>query len=184
MISISQEMKIQKTTGCTESHQSFPLTLRLEHHEEESDSVSVSEDSCILPYYKAIIWVFTNMSGMLLIDLKGLIIDCNPIFVQLALGYSRDQLVGCVRNLLIYLVLCIFLAFEEQQIKNDRIPEERTLLKHSFNFFNKFNKFSVIYLNYLGAWGNSSEFHRSSLRSIPQHSETQEWILHSRFLFY
>jgi len=92
--SLSDEMRIQKTTGCTESHQSFPLTLRLDHYEEESDSVSLSEDSYILPYYKAIIWVFTNMSGMLLIDLNGLLIDCNPIFAQLALGYSRDQLVG------------------------------------------------------------------------------------------
>lgn len=91
----SQEKKIQKTTGSNESKQSFPLTLRLDHY--EGDSVaSLSETTSLLPCYSATIWVFTNMSGMLLITKQGCIIDCNSIFAQLALGYTREELVGKV----------------------------------------------------------------------------------------
>ena len=39
------------------------------------------------------------MSGMLLVTQEGLILDCNSIFAQLALGYSREQVVGKVRNM-------------------------------------------------------------------------------------
>lgn len=92
---VLQEKKIQKTTGSNESKQSFPLTLRLDHY--EGDSVtSLSEITSLLPSYSATIWVFTNLSGMLLVTTEGLIIDCNSIFAQLALGYSREQLVGKV----------------------------------------------------------------------------------------
>ena len=97
-------MRIQRTTGSTTSHLSFPLTLRLEYYEEDSD-LSLSDNTRMLPHFSATIWVFTNMSGMLLIDLNGLIIDCNPIFVQLALGYSREQLVGTVNIFLIIIEL-------------------------------------------------------------------------------
>ncbi|XP_046651187.1 PAS domain-containing serine/threonine-protein kinase-like [Daphnia pulicaria] len=90
---LDQEKKIQKTTGSNESKQSFPLTLRLDHY--EGDSVtSLSETTSLLPSYSATIWVFTNLSGMLLVTTEGLIIDCNSIFAQLALGYSREQLIG------------------------------------------------------------------------------------------
>lgn len=90
---LDQEKKIQKTTGSNESKQSFPLTLRLDHY--EGDSVaSLSETTSLLPCYSATIWVFTNMSGMLLITKQGCIIDCNSIFAQLALGYTREELVG------------------------------------------------------------------------------------------
>jgi hypothetical protein len=95
LLNVLQEKKIQKTTGSNESKQSFPLTLRLDHY--EGDSVtSLSETTSLLPSYSATLWVFTNLSGMLLVTQEGLIIDCNSIFAQLALGYSREQLVGKV----------------------------------------------------------------------------------------
>ena len=40
--------------------------------------------------------VYTNLSGMVLIDAGGCIVDCNSIFSQLALGYSRAALIGTV----------------------------------------------------------------------------------------
>ena len=88
-------MRIQRTTGSNQSNQSFPITLRLDPYEGESN-INPSDSTVVLPFCYATIWVFTNMSGMVLIDKTGLIIDCNSIFSQLALGYSRDQLVGTV----------------------------------------------------------------------------------------
>ena len=91
-------MKLQRTTGSNASSQSFPLTLRLDSYDGDKH-ISLSNSSAILPFCKATIWVFTNMSGMVLIDGNGLITDCNSLFSQLALGYSREQIVGTVSEI-------------------------------------------------------------------------------------
>lgn len=86
---------MQRTTGSNELKQSFPITLRLDRYEGDS-IISLSQTASALPCYAATLWVFTNMSGMLLITYEGLIIDCNSLFATLALGYTREQLVGKV----------------------------------------------------------------------------------------
>lgn len=71
------------------------MTLRLDNYENDS-VISLSETPSTAPCYTVTLWVFTNMSGMLLITYEGLIIDCNSLFAQLALGYTREDLVGKV----------------------------------------------------------------------------------------
>ena len=71
--------------------------LRLDHYEGDDSVVCLSDTATsTTPFYTANIWVFTNMSGMLLVTGESLIIDCNPVFSQLALGYTREQLIGKV----------------------------------------------------------------------------------------
>jgi len=95
----AQDKRIQKTTGSRslDNKQSFPLMLRLDHYEGDDSVVCLSDTATsTTPFYTANIWVFTNMSGMLLVTGDSLIIDCNPVFSQLALGYTREQLIGKV----------------------------------------------------------------------------------------
>lgn len=108
-----QEKRIQRTTGSNESKQSFPLTLRIDPYEGDSE-ISLSDTTTALPCYALTLWVFTNMSGMLLITADGLIVDCNAVFSQLALGYIREQLIGKVSKSTFELdsTLIFFLAMQ------------------------------------------------------------------------
>lgn len=69
--------------------------MRIDPYEGDGEII-LSETSTTLPSYALTLWVFTNMSGMLLVTADGLIVDCNPLFSQLALGYVREQLIGKV----------------------------------------------------------------------------------------
>ena len=48
--------------------------------------------------YKAFMWVFANISGLLSVSSSGTIMSCNSNFMRIFLGYMEEELKGKVRS--------------------------------------------------------------------------------------
>lgn len=77
----------QKATGKTKDGMSFPLCLFI-------DPVEVDTDKTITPSYHITIWVFTNLSGLMVIDENGFIESCNHHFSMLMFGFTQNKILG------------------------------------------------------------------------------------------
>lgn len=87
-------MRKQKATGRTKYGSSFPLCLRLS---EELDGGSGDADSSVaVVTYSVVLWVFSNMSGLLVLNPDGTVEQCNHHFTHIMFGYTQSQLVGKV----------------------------------------------------------------------------------------
>lgn len=91
---IAKFVRKQKATGKTSDGMSFPLCLMITAHEdtsvEASDSTGGLSNSNL---YAITIWVFQNISGLLVIDENGLIESCNHHFSMLMFGYSQNKII-------------------------------------------------------------------------------------------
>merc|ERR1719266_3150676 len=72
---MEEESFKQRTVGRTKDGINFPVATRLQL----APDVSA---------YDIQIWVFTNISGLVLLDIDGKIESCNPHFVKLLFGQS------------------------------------------------------------------------------------------------
>lgn len=88
--SLPKEVRKQKATGRTKYGSSFPLCLRLN---EELDEGS-GDSSVAAVTYSVIVWVFSNMSGLLVLAPDGTVEQCNHHFTHIMFGYTQAQLVG------------------------------------------------------------------------------------------
>lgn len=90
---ISKSIEKQKATGKTTDGISFPLCLMITQQDTGADSsdsgVSTSSSS-----YVVTVWVFQNISGLLVIDENGLIESCNHHFANLMFGYTQNKIIG------------------------------------------------------------------------------------------
>ncbi|XP_069682889.1 PAS domain-containing serine/threonine-protein kinase isoform X2 [Periplaneta americana] len=87
---LTKEVKKQKATGRTRDGATFPLCLRInEQITEEKDM-----DNANTNLYSVIIWVFANMSGLVVITEDGSIESCNHHFTHMMFGYPQSELLG------------------------------------------------------------------------------------------
>lgn len=78
---IPKHVRKQRATGKTLDGVSFPLCLLISA-EDESDSFLIT------------IWVYTNLSGLLVIDENSIIESCNHHFSTLMFGYPQSRIIG------------------------------------------------------------------------------------------
>lgn len=94
---ISKHIRKQKATGRTSDGVTFPLCLMISTHVDTSGSTAESADSGLSndsTQYLITIWVFQNISGLLVIDERGIIESCNHNFSMLMFGYAQMKILG------------------------------------------------------------------------------------------
>lgn len=94
--SIPKNIRKQKATGKTQDGVSFPLCLLITEFDCETDKCDV-DVSNLIPgnnYFLITIWVFTNLSGLIVIDENGVIESCNHHFSMLMFGFPETKILG------------------------------------------------------------------------------------------
>uniref|UniRef100_A0A182T7E6 Protein kinase domain-containing protein n=1 Tax=Anopheles maculatus TaxID=74869 RepID=A0A182T7E6_9DIPT len=91
---IAKHIRKQKATGKTQDGVSFPLCLMISHHETGTDTTDsgLSNPGALL--YMVTIWVYTNLSGLLVIDENSVIESCNHHFSMLMFGIPQCKTIG------------------------------------------------------------------------------------------
>uniref|UniRef100_A0A182XZD5 Protein kinase domain-containing protein n=1 Tax=Anopheles stephensi TaxID=30069 RepID=A0A182XZD5_ANOST len=91
---IAKHIRKQKATGKTQDGVSFPLCLMISHHENGTDTTDsgLSNPGALL--YMVTIWVYTNLSGLLVIDENSVIESCNHHFSMLMFGIPQSKTIG------------------------------------------------------------------------------------------
>lgn len=84
---IAKNIRKQRATGKTQDGVSFPLCLMVSNDESNTES---SEN----PLYIITIWVYSNLSGLVVIDENSIIESCNHHFSTLMFGYPQTKIVG------------------------------------------------------------------------------------------
>ncbi|PNF14942.1 hypothetical protein B7P43_G01558 [Cryptotermes secundus] len=87
---LTKDVKKQKATGRTRDGATFPLCLRID--EQTSEDKSMDNVNDVL--YSVVIWVFANMSGLIVITDEGSIESCNHHFTHMMFGYPQSELLG------------------------------------------------------------------------------------------
>lgn len=88
-IVISKNIRKQRATGKTQDGVAFPLCLMITYFENDD------EDECSIgTSYAVTIWVYSNLSGLIVIDDNSIIKSCNHHFSTLMFGYSQSKLIG------------------------------------------------------------------------------------------
>lgn len=94
---IPKSVQKQKATGRTSDGVTFPLCLMIGANVESSGSTAESADSGLSnnsTQYLITVWVFQNISGLLVIDESGIIESCNHNFSMLMFGYAQMKILG------------------------------------------------------------------------------------------
>lgn len=92
---IAKHIRKQKATGKTTDGVTFPLCLMISMQDGSgTDSADSGVSSSNSHLYCITIWVFQNISGLLVIDESGLIESCNHHFSMLMFGYSQTKILG------------------------------------------------------------------------------------------
>lgn len=95
---IPKHIRKQRATGKTQDGGvTFPICLMMTQHEcddEEYDSTSSSCSAAGGVRYCVAIWVYSNISGLIVIDENSIIESCNHHFSTLMFGYSQSKIIG------------------------------------------------------------------------------------------
>lgn len=92
---IAKHVRKQKATGKTSDGISFPLCLMISQQDSGgTDTTDSGVSSNTSHLYVITIWVFQNISGLLVIDENGIIESCNHHFSMLMFGYSQNKILG------------------------------------------------------------------------------------------
>ncbi|EDW72070.2 uncharacterized protein Dwil_GK10638 [Drosophila willistoni] len=87
---IPKYLRKQRATGRTTDKVKFPLCLLISPHEPSLPSYTNTNNS----FYNITIWVFQNLSGLIVVDELGFIQTCNQPFSLLMFGYSQDKILN------------------------------------------------------------------------------------------
>ncbi|XP_058457274.1 uncharacterized protein LOC131434534 isoform X2 [Malaya genurostris] len=90
---IAKHIRKQKATGKTAEGVAFPLCLMISHHDSGTDTTD-SGLSNPNHLFVITIWVFTNLSGLIVIDENSTIESCNHHFSMLMFGYPQNKIIG------------------------------------------------------------------------------------------
>uniref|UniRef100_A0A182Q960 Protein kinase domain-containing protein n=1 Tax=Anopheles farauti TaxID=69004 RepID=A0A182Q960_9DIPT len=91
---IAKHIRKQKATGKTQDGVSFPLCLMIAHHETGTDTTDSGLSNANALLYMVTIWVYTNLSGLLVIDENSVIESCNHHFSMLMFGIPQSKTIG------------------------------------------------------------------------------------------
>ncbi|XP_055533278.1 serine/threonine-protein kinase pakF isoform X2 [Wyeomyia smithii] len=92
---IAKHIRKQKATGKTAEGVAFPLCLMIAHHD-PSVASDTTDSGLSNPnqLFVITIWVFTNLSGLIVIDENSIIESCNHHFSMLMFGYPQNKIIG------------------------------------------------------------------------------------------
>lgn len=103
---LPKHVRKQKATGRTADGVTFPLCLLLAVHEEVAAAGSAASASTVESgdsgvsngtggcAFVVTVWVFQNLSGLVVMDERGVIESCNHHFSMLMFGYAQMRLLG------------------------------------------------------------------------------------------
>uniref|UniRef100_A0A6B2EFC1 Putative pas domain-containing serine/threonine-protein kinase n=1 Tax=Phlebotomus kandelakii TaxID=1109342 RepID=A0A6B2EFC1_9DIPT len=93
VVAIPKHVRKQKATGRTYDGISFPLCLMITRQEAPAGGASEEEEAAV-PLFTVTIWVFTNLSGLVVIEETGIVESCNHHFSMLMFGYAQGKILG------------------------------------------------------------------------------------------
>lgn len=88
---IPKNIRKQRATGKTQDGVSFPLCLMISSEDTHADAV---ESHSTMQMYNVTIWVYSNLSGLVVIDENSIIESCNHHFSTLMFGYPQSRITG------------------------------------------------------------------------------------------
>lgn len=95
---IPKHIRKQRATGKTQDGVTFPLCLMITQHESDDDECgsNTSSNTSMIGgvSYCVTIWVYSNLSGLVVIDENSIIESCNHHFSTLMFGYSQSKIIG------------------------------------------------------------------------------------------
>ncbi|KAG5677457.1 hypothetical protein PVAND_007215 [Polypedilum vanderplanki] len=91
---IPKHIRKQRATGKTQDGVSFPLCLMITKHENDEENKEIFSSDANLSYYDITIWVYSNLSGLIIIDDNSIIESCNHHFSTLMFGYPQSKIIG------------------------------------------------------------------------------------------
>uniref|UniRef100_A0A182IQF4 Protein kinase domain-containing protein n=1 Tax=Anopheles atroparvus TaxID=41427 RepID=A0A182IQF4_ANOAO len=91
---IAKHIRKQKATGKTQDGVSFPLCLLISHHDTGTDTTDSGLSNANSIVYLVTLWVYTNLSGLLVIDENSIIESCNHHFSMLMFGFPQAKTIG------------------------------------------------------------------------------------------
>jgi PAS domain-containing serine/threonine kinase len=91
---IPKHVRKQRATGKTQDGVSFPLCLIITHQNHNSHNSHNNESNDDEGGYIVTIWVYSNISGLIVIDENSIIESCNHHFSTLMFGYSQSKIIG------------------------------------------------------------------------------------------
>ena len=98
-LSPDEKLKIN-LTGKTTDGIPFPLAMSVQYKPLEINADNVNEIDSIKQFIVTV-WVYSNISGLMLISEGGVIETCNPTFIHLLLGYKACNVIGkCITDLI------------------------------------------------------------------------------------
>lgn len=87
----------QRATGKTQDGVTFPLYLMITQLESDDDECGSNTSNTSMVggvSYCVTIWVYSNLSGLIVIDENSIIESCNHHFSTLMFGYSQSKIIG------------------------------------------------------------------------------------------
>lgn len=94
---IPKHVRKQRATGKTQDGITFPLCLMISHFENDDDECGSNTSSTSMVggvSYCVTIWVYSNLSGLVVIDENSIIESCNHHFSTIMFGYSQLKIIG------------------------------------------------------------------------------------------
>lgn len=94
-----KHVKKQRATGRTKDGATFPLSITLKP-KYGKDLKKLDRDKDFADdqlFYKGMVWVFANISGLVTFTADGIIHSCNHNFSLMLFGYHENELVGKVK---------------------------------------------------------------------------------------
>ena len=126
-----KKVKKQQATGRTKDGAAFPLSISIKENQ-------LKEDHQESRTYQGLVWVFTNISGLVSVLPNGVIYSCNKNFSLMLFGYSDDELVGKVTDV------------------NESVTERRIMPKQAYEIFLNW-KLLIIFCRIFGIFSYASQ---------------------------
>ena len=104
-----KEVKKQRATGRTKDGATFPLSISV-NVAQKPERTSIMDDGRV---YTGVVWVFSNISGMITFLPDGTIQSINRNFSLMLFGYTQEELVGKVRR-------CTFEGLEAHKLNKGK----------------------------------------------------------------
>lgn len=95
-----KHVKKQRATGRTRDGATFPLSITLKP-KYGKDLKKLDRDKDVADdqlFYKGMVWVFANISGLVTFTADGIVHSCNHNFSLMLFGYHENELVGKVNK--------------------------------------------------------------------------------------
>jgi PAS domain containing serine/threonine kinase len=88
--SIPKHIRKQRATGKTQDGITFPLCLMITQLEDDNSTENSNNNN----NFTVTIWVYSNLSGLIVLDENSIVESCNHHFSTLMFGYPQSKIIG------------------------------------------------------------------------------------------